>query len=120
MVDTDFEKDSRAHSFWQEWQKAADQPTEPETITEHLASVSEDWAVVLERFKRLIKEHKSTEEFPFKKHHPRTDVMINPCLWNPSKEPAPFKVLSVDSVPFDANRINDPDFDPFGFKETSP
>ena len=47
MVDTDFEKDSRAHSFWQEWQKSADQATEPETITEHLASVSEDWAVVV-------------------------------------------------------------------------
>lgn len=24
MVDTDFEKDSRAHSFWQDWQNAAD------------------------------------------------------------------------------------------------
>lgn len=147
MVDTQFEQILRAHSFWQEWQNAADRSgdvdtyldsliakaspqwkgvdadefmdmvrgREPETITEHLASVSEDWAVVLERFKRLIKEHKGTEEPPFKKHHPRTDVMTNPCLWNPSKEPAPFKVLSIDSVPFDANRINDPDFDPFGF-----
>ena len=47
MVDTDFEKDSRAHSFWQEWQKAADQPTESETITQHLASISEDWNFII-------------------------------------------------------------------------
>jgi len=47
MVDTDFERNSRAHVFWQKWQKAADQPTEPETITEHLASISEDWNFVI-------------------------------------------------------------------------
>ena len=79
MVDADFEKDSRAHSFWQEWQSAADKAgnvdtyldsltakaspqwkgvnvdefmdmvrgREPETITEHLASISEDWNFVI-------------------------------------------------------------------------
>ena len=75
MVDTDFEKDSREHLIFLEWQNADDPDAyldrliakaspqwkgvdadafmdivrgrEPETITEHLASVSEDWAVVV-------------------------------------------------------------------------
>jgi hypothetical protein len=47
MVDTQIEHILQRHSFWQEWQKAADQPAEPETIAEHLASISEDWNFVL-------------------------------------------------------------------------
>ena len=75
MVDTDFEKDSREHLIFLEWQNADDPDAyldgliakaspqwkgvdtdefmdmvrgrKPETITEQLASVSEDWAVVL-------------------------------------------------------------------------
>ncbi len=33
MKDTDFEHDSRAHSFWQEWQVAADRAGEPGTYS---------------------------------------------------------------------------------------
>lgn len=40
MNDTDFEKDSRAHSFWQEWQDAADRAGDPGTYLE-----SQTWRI---------------------------------------------------------------------------
>jgi hypothetical protein len=79
MVDAQIEHILQRHSFWQEWQKAADRAgdldtyldeliaksspqwegvnadefmdmvrgREPGTITEHLATISEDWSFVL-------------------------------------------------------------------------
>ena len=36
MKDTDFEHDSRAHSFWQEWQGAADRAGDVDTYLDDL------------------------------------------------------------------------------------
>ena len=36
MKDTDFEHDSRAHSFWQEWQAAADRAGDVDTYLDDL------------------------------------------------------------------------------------
>ena len=79
MIDTQVERILQRHSFWQEWQGAADKAgdidaylddliakaspqwegvdmdefmdmvrgREPETITEHLTSVSEDWNFII-------------------------------------------------------------------------
>lgn len=44
MKDTDFEKDSRAHSFWAEWQRAADRAGEPGTYLDDLiAKAAPQW-----------------------------------------------------------------------------
>jgi hypothetical protein len=65
MKDTDFEYDSRAHSFWKEWQGAADRAGDsdswlnyigqetpamlpvPESFSEAVASSSPDWDFVV-------------------------------------------------------------------------
>ena len=47
MKDTNFEKYSRAHSFWQEWQGAADRAGAPETFSEAVANISPDWDFVV-------------------------------------------------------------------------
>ena len=47
MVDTDFEKDSRAHCFWEEWQAAADQAGDTDTYLDDLiAKATPQWAGV--------------------------------------------------------------------------
>jgi ABC-type enterochelin transport system substrate-binding protein len=55
MIDTDFEKDSRAHCFWEEWQSAADQEPdntqrrEGDEMSDYIASINPDWAFVVEK-----------------------------------------------------------------------
>jgi hypothetical protein len=125
MIDTDFERNSRAHSFWEEWQSAADkagnldtyldnliakaspqwqgvdvdefmdtvrgresdntQRREGDEMSDYIASINPDWVFVVDTLPPsnhsgdlIVDFTVSKNEFPFKKYHPRTDIIGNP------------------------------------------